>query len=146
MAKRTITLSDRPPVSIEEGDWTVIAKASDSSHDGQVECQANRKSSWSIRVREHNGNGKVIVSAVYDYSSNWQNSRNYSAKHGELIVATTPSPHAPDGRLWVDPGEIVAAIKRVCERMAECECADDDAVLWRTLCDECIADLPAEDM
>lgn len=143
MAKRTITLSDRPPVSIEEDNWTLIARANDSEHDGQVECQANRKSAWSIRVREHDDNGKVIVSAIYTYTSNWQGARCYSAKHGELL---TPTGSAEIGAKTVAPADIVAAIKSVCERMAACEHDGDDAARWPTLCDECIADLPAEEI
>lgn len=132
MSERTITLTGRRPIKIEEDNWTVIAKASDSEHDGQVECQANRKSAWCIRVREHDDDGRVIVSAVYDYTSNWQNARCYHVKHG-VYLKDKPSFE-----------RIVEAIREVCESMRDSEHNGEDAARWNELKRECIADLPAE--
>lgn len=54
--KTTITLSDRPPVTVNKDAWPVIA--SDSSFNGQHKCQANRV--WWIRVRQHE-DGRTLV-------------------------------------------------------------------------------------
>jgi hypothetical protein len=134
MGKRTITLSDRPPVTIDEGQWDVIAVAQDEEHDGQVKCQANRVSNWAIRVRRH-ADGRAIVSATYSYSSNWQGARGYSVKHGTLL----PKEEATDAAVCEE-------IKRVAGRMAEAEHHGDDAARWKQLADDCIADLPAEEL
>ncbi len=133
---RTITLTDRPPVRINEANWPLIASAKDYEHDGQVECQANRRSSWFVGVRQHE-DGRAIVYATYSYSTNWQKARDYAAKHGVLLSPT-------DG--GADDAHIISAIKEVTERMAACECNDEDAARWPTLADECIADMPAEEL
>ena len=68
--KRTITLTNRPPIRISEADWPVIAKA--DWHDGrEYECDANRK--YQIRVRQHE-NGRQIIYATY--STNYQGERD----------------------------------------------------------------------
>lgn len=128
MSKRTITLTNRAPVTIEEAAWPVIAQASDDWHDGQVECQANRRIKWAVRVRQH-ADGRAIVYATYSYDSSWQGARSYSAKRGVLLPAGA---------------DIVAAIREVCDDIAQAESNDDDAQRWPTLAADCIADLPAE--
>ena len=132
MATRTITLTDRPPVKIDEDNWPVIASAKDYEHDGQVECQANQKSSWWIKVRQHE-DGRTLVYAGYSYDTNWQNARSLAHKHGQRL------PSGP-----VD--DICHAIKSVCADMEAGEHDGDDASRWKRLGDECIADLPAEDI
>lgn len=131
--KRTITLSDRPPVTVNEDVWGLIAVARDSEHDGQVDYQANRKSKWFIGVRQHD-DGRTIVYATYYYTSNWQNARCYSAKHGLML----PKECTTD--------DICKAIKEVAGRMEDCECDGEDNKRWSTLADECIADMPAEEL
>jgi hypothetical protein len=133
MATRTITLTDRPPIRIDEDNWPLVASSQDKEHDGQVECQANQKSYWNLRVRQHE-DGRAIVYATYDYTSNWQGARDYSAKHGVLLpVGTTAE-------------AIVSAINDVSETMSGCEHHGDDSARWATLADECIADMPAEEL
>lgn len=131
--QRTITLTDRPPVTIAEDNWPLIAVAKDYEHDGQVECQANRKSSWWIGVRKHD-DGRAIVYATYSYSTNWQNARDYAAKQGVLLPAASTTE------------SIVDAIKSVGADIAGCECDGNDSERWDTLIDECIADMPAESL
>lgn len=133
MSNRTITLSDRRPVTIVDGEWPVIAGAGDSEYDGQVRSQANRASEWSMRVRQH-ADGRAIVYAVYEHNTNWQGERDIAVRHGVLLSAE-------DG---ARPGLVVDAIKSVSRRMAGCEHADDDAARWTRLADECIAHLPPE--
>ena len=133
MSTRTITLTGRPPVTIDEDQWPIIAQAKDSEHDGQVECQANVKSSWSVRVRQHE-DGRAIVYATYSYTSNYQNARCYSAKRGVLLPAGSTA------------ADICQAIRDVCEEIAGAECDGEDAARWPTLAAECIADMPAEEL
>lgn len=143
MVKRTITLSDRPPVTIDEDDWTLIAQASDKEYDNEFEFQANRISTWSIKVRtrddepdkDSQGKPATIVSAVYNYTSNWTNARGFQVRHGVLL---------PEGES--DTQAICRAIKEVCNRMAASEHHGDDADRWEQLADDCIADLPAEEL
>jgi len=131
--KRTITLSDRPPVTVNEEDWGFIAVVRDSEHDGQVEYQANSKSKWFLGVRQHD-DGRTIVYATYYYSTNWQNARDFSAKHGVML----PKDCTTD--------DICKAIKEVANRMESCEAADEDNKRWSSLADACIADMPAEEL
>lgn len=133
MPARTITLTARPPVTINEDNWPTIAEARDSGHDGQVECQANRKSKWWIRARQHN-DGRAIVYAGYSYTSNWQNARNYDAKRGLLLPADCT------------PQDICNAIEEVCADISQAEHDGEDANRWPTLAADCIADMPAEEL
>lgn len=131
--KITVVLSNRPPVRIDEADWPRIATASEKDYDNQYEFQANQVSRWSVTVRQHE-DGRAIVYAVYSYSSNWQGSRGYSAKAGQLLSADC------------DTKAIVAAINEVCGEIAACEHYGEDAARWVTLARDCIADLPAEEL
>jgi hypothetical protein len=139
MGKRTITLTDRPPVVIEEDNWPVIASAKDSEHDGQVECQANRKSKWGLYVRQH-ADGRTLVYAIYDYCTNWSNSRDISIRQGVMLNSWALR-EAKD-----DAAAIVAAIKDLGDDMMLCERHEGDEARWGTLVDQCIADLPAEEL
>lgn len=111
--RRTITLTDRPPVTIIEDDWPTIASASE--HDGQIECQANRR--WGLHVRQHE-DGRSIVYAVY--STQYQGESGY--RGGEMLPTVNDS--------------IPEAIRRVGER----------GEFSAHIIDECIADLPAEQL
>lgn len=128
MSTRTITLSRRQPVKVNEDDWPVIASASDKEWDNQYECQANRISKWYVGVRQHE-DGRAIVYATYSYSTNWQGARDYSARHGQLLAADA---------------DICAAIREVCGDMAASEHNGEDASRWAQLADDCQADMPAE--
>lgn len=132
MSTRTITLTGRPPVTIDEDVWPCIAQATDSAHDGQFEWQADRRSKWGIRVRRH-ADGRAIVYATYRYSSCYQGERDYAAKRGVLLAAGS------------DAAAICAAIERVCRDMCA-QCHGSDAGRWPGLAAECIAALPADEL
>ena len=123
MSQRTITLTGRPPVTIDEDKWPVIASARDSDHDGQHECQANRTWTWGLRVRQHE-DGRAIVYAVYDATSQFRGEQVESAKHGVLLLADCAM------------ADICQSIEDVASRMP--------GERWDELAAECIADLPAE--
>lgn len=122
---RTITLTDRAPVKIREDEWPEIAAAKD--WDNQHESQANRR--WTLRVRQNRKDGRTIVYGTY--SSQFRNERGAAA--GELL--TPPSGAEIKEDEWYVWDEIPAAIKRVAAR---CNCEH--------IADECIADLPAEEL
>lgn len=118
--QRTITLTDARPVRIYEDEWPVVASA--DWHDGNegIESRANRRRS--IKVREHD-DGRRIVYGVY--STVWQNERG--AAGGSIVPAR-------DGR--PDDEATIKAIREVADEVI------DDVQLG----DECIADLPAEEI
>lgn len=131
---RTITLTGRPPVTINEENWPMFASASDKSHDGQIECQANRMTRWFIGVRKHK-DGRAIVNATYSYTSNWQGARDYSAKRGVLLDGSP------------DVSQIIDAIHEVANEIAEAEHNSEEHIArWPTLVAEVIADMPAENL
>ena len=134
MKKRTITLTNRPPVRINEEDWPLIASARDKEFDGQFEFQANMTSIWFIGVRQHE-DGRAIVYARYSFSTNWQGHRDFSAARGVLLTAEEAE---GDG--------IVEAILTVADDIAGAECDGDDADRWGTLKMDCIASLPVEEL
>jgi hypothetical protein len=121
---RTITLTSRPPVKIQDDQWPLIAHA--YWHDGVVECQANRKG-W-LKVRQH-ADGRIIVYGGYD--SNWPKEPNL--RGGEILIPPGDGPLTPDDGRVVDDRVLAAAIHRVA---ASVRCAE--------IAEHCIADLPAE--
>ena len=123
--KRTITLTDRSPVTIKEDDWPFIASASDKDWDNQYEFQANETWKWFVGVRQHE-DGRAIVYATYRFSTQWQNKRDADCKNGVLL----------DGE--PTPQDICDAIGQVCGNM--------EGERWDELAAECIADMPAEEL
>lgn len=133
MSSCTIVLTGRPPIKINEIYWPVIASASDKEFDNQYEFQANEISKWLVKVRQH-ADGRAIVYASYSYVSNWAGARCYYPKSGVLLPAN--SSH----------DDICRAIKNVCFDIASLEHYGDEANRWPTLANECIADMPAEEL
>lgn len=122
--KRTITLTGRRPVKIDEGEWPIIASAVDDSYDSTDYSRYEQSRSrgeldeYSVRVRQHQ-DGRSIVYAVYRAASAWTG--NESRSGGEVL----------------DKGaDIAAAIRRVGE----------DSKIPDRVIRECIADLPAEEL
>lgn len=128
--QRTITLTDRPPVRIREDQWPVIAHGNYKDWDNQYEFQANRTWKIDIRVRRHQ-DGRAIVYGVYDYDTHFQGEKCEAHKVGALL--------APDG-------DLPAAIKEAAEQMIERVGDDDMHRHIRDAANECIADLPAQEL
>ena len=134
--KLTITLTGRWPVRITKAEWPVLASASDSHHDGQVECQANRKASWDLKVRRHS-DGRAVVYAIYAHSS--------------TFGSETKPPQccdARDGDLLAADADLPAAISHVAA-VIESRLTRDGAYgrdVFPRLARECIADLPADEI
>ena len=123
--KIKITMSERRPLSIVEDEWPLIASA--DWHNGQVECQAN--TIRRIKVREH-ADGRRLVYGFARAGNGGQHAGTRNPEGGFLVSAKVgyPVPSAVDD-------ETVRAIRRIGGILG------DDA-----LADECIADLPAEDL
>lgn len=120
MAKRTITLTGRPPVAISEDAWPVIAKATDrpGSFINGTPRPDYETDSHQVRVRQH-ADGRAIVYAVLDAATAWTGTAD--RRGGEIVPAG---------------GDLVMAIERVC---LDCN------ILESTMRD-CIADLPAQEL
>ena len=84
MPQRTITLTGRAPVQIDEDTWPSIAES--FAHDGEVVEQAIRK--WTLKARQH-ADGRTLVYGVI--SSCY---RNEERKGGELLSAGDDVPAA----------------------------------------------------
>ena len=81
---RTITLTGRRPVKIQEEDWPTVARGSDKDWDNTYEFQANRTWKASVRVRQHE-DGRAIVYGFYDYSTCWEGESCFLVKAGILL-------------------------------------------------------------
>ena len=120
--KRTITLTDRPPIRITEEDWPVIAKA--TWYQGEIERQANRRG-W-MKIRQHS-DGRTIVYG--GFTTQWQGESD--RRGGELLGGEA---HGQGEAM--EPRYTVDAIRRVAEDLF----VPEDAVR------DLIADLPAEEI
>lgn len=127
---RTITLTDRAPVRIVEDQWPTLAHGCWSDHDNQYEFQANRKWRIDVRLRQHE-DGRAIVYAIYDYDTAFQSERNENHKVGMLLEAA---------------GDYPTAIKQVAQDLIDRVSDDDMHRHIREAANECIADLPAQDL
>ncbi len=133
MAKRTITLTNRPPVTVDEDKWTILAKASYHDYDGEYDFQSFRHWRGDIRVRQHEDDGRAIVYGTCSAEGCGSSSTHeYNLKAGELLAAGCTTE------------DIIAAIHRVHRDVAD----RDDLIheRWTKLAAECIADLPAEEL
>lgn len=130
MAMRTITLTDRPPVKIDEAAWPVVASATENWHEGEVECQALRSSKRALICRR-NGT-RVLVYAVYTCESNWRSEPDASCRRGLLVDGVT------------EDLQLVSHIRSVGESMDDPAEHDGDTTTWNQMVADCIADLPAE--
>jgi hypothetical protein len=122
---RTITLTNRPPVKINEDNWPKIASADDYISDGEYHFQSFRHTKYWLTVRQHE-DGRTIVYAVYDHDTVYQTERSEAARRGVLLNADQAT-----------TDQIVEAIREVASDMPLGD-------LWDQLADECIASLPAE--
>jgi hypothetical protein len=124
---RTITLTNRPPVRINDDNWPKIASAKRHFYDGQYEFQSDRHTRYWLTVRQHE-DGRTIIYAVYDHTTAWQSERDQACRRGELLDSRENTTQ-----------NIVETIRAVAESMP---LGDPDE--WQLMSDECIADLPAE--
>ena len=129
--QRTITLTGRAPVRISEDDWPVIASATWNDHDGEYEFEANRRAEAQVRVRQC-ADGRTLVYGTYRYRTNHQDERDVYAAGGNLFSS-------PDDI----PEEIRATVEYLSGYDSLPESWQPD---WRMLADDCIADLPAEQL
>ena len=132
--QRTITLTDSRPVTIYEDEWPVIASSDWGDHDNQYEFQANRKASATLKVRQH-ADGRSIVYGIYRYQTQFQDDSDVRVGAGRLVPVA-------DG-----DGAIITAIRDAMEHLSSYDSLPEGwQPDWRLLADECIADLPAEQL
>ena len=116
MTTRTITLTDYPPVRIDESAWPILAQLSDDSwlDNSDVDppyeqaVQQNSLDRYTLTVRQH-GDGRVLVYGVLVAAGpEWgQPARGVSYRGGRLIE----SPHRTTAGEF--PGLIHAVAKEV---------------------------------
>lgn len=116
MTTRTVTLTARPPVRIDEDAWPQIAYS--AGYSGEHECQANQV--WWIRVRQH-ADGRSIVYGYRDRGNGGMPIDYEGWRGGALLQAG---------------GDIAGAILRVAA----------DGGISSYCADACISALPAEDL
>lgn len=126
--KVTITLTDRPPVTVTDELWPIVATAEDEWCDNQYRFQAFRTTDYLVRVRQH-ADGRAIVYAEYDYATAWQGESSRRYRTGRLLDDA-------------DTDALCKAIHGVTDEMVWAEYGDRET--WGRLAQECIADLPPE--
>jgi hypothetical protein len=125
---RTITLTGRRPVTIDEAEWPLIARASGDDYDGNDPARHQQASDqgeldeYALRVRQH-ADGRAIVYGTY--TEGW-NTAHEGLTHAGEIVATPLNDYSA--------GRIEDALERVGKTLG----VPDQLVA------DCIADLPAE--
>lgn len=138
--RRTITLTDRPPVKIREEDWPVIARGAANDNDAENPGNPpNRTWTRTIRVCQHD-DGRVIVYGFYHFSTAHQSENDAVARCGDLL-ATPPTTAAIIARIRGIATDLATA-----EREAAIDERHREAGRWRAVAQACIADLPAEEL
>ena len=131
---RTITLTDSRPVTIDEDDWPVTASSGWGDYDNQYEFQANRTADAGLKVRQH-ADGRVIVYGTYRYTTQFQGEDDVRAAAGTVLDEGS------------DDSNIITAIRETTDYLSSYESLPENwQPDWRLLADECIADLPAEQL
>lgn len=121
--RRTITLTDRNPVTILESDWPIIASANErpGSFVNGTPTPDYETDEHRLTVRQH-ADGRAIVYGVLNAATVWTGTED--RRGGELLPTYT------DPRLLIDAIRSVGA-----------DCGLLDSVIRA-----CIADLPAEEL
>lgn len=133
--KIAVTMSERAPLKLDPELWPKVAEA--ETHDGKVQVQANTE--WYIRVREHADGRRVVYGAKQ--AGNGGQYAGFRGAHGGYLVEAVRDESRPreiDGMIGYthpDDDGTVRAIRRVAGIIG------DDG-----LGDECIADLPAQEL
>lgn len=128
--RRTITLTDQPPVRIREDQWPEIAHGHYEAFDNQYRFQANCTTDIDIRVRQHQ-DGRAIVYGTYRYDTNWQGVHGAQHRTGVLLAAGS---------------DLIDAIREVADGLVDRLGDSEDVSHVRDAMDECIGDLPAVEL
>ncbi len=128
----TVVLTNRYPVEINPSEWPLIASASEEDrHGAQVGNQPNQEDTWTLKVRRH-VDGRCLVYGVYTYDTAYEGGKDVRVAHGVLLTAS-------------EDNDIVQSIVAVGNSMFHAvNRTDRPGVVFSTLVDQCIGDLPAE--
>ena len=143
MAKtRTITLTDHPPVTIQEDAWPIIAEAKvEVNRRGTTPLPPYECAAWWLIVRQH-ADGRTLVYGVADAPSRgWPTHGCVNWKGGVLLIPGEIHARHLGLPARGDEGAtegLVSAIKWV----GACLC--DEGGAPANVVRECIASLPAE--
>jgi hypothetical protein len=135
----TITLTNRRPVRINEDHWPYIAEGQWDDHDGQIRAQANREWHLWICVRQH-ADGRALVYGGYEYSSNFERERGFTAHAGVMLPGLLATPDRICTTI-VDVGKTLA------DRLGDAK--GNAAEGWahvNAVVSGCIADMPPENL
>ncbi len=117
MPRRTITLSDRPPVEIDEEKWPLVARSN-----YELEFDRRPYRTWRLHVRQH-ADRRALVYGTYRLNGEFSERGEDDRKAAGVLL---------------DAGaDIVGAIRDIADR------ADDVA---RNLIRDCLAEMPAEEL
>lgn len=125
----TITMSDRAPIKLARADWPHVATA--DWHTGEHASQANEVAS--ISVREHD-DGRRIVYGHRDRGPGGM-AIGYRGKYAGFLIESEQDPTKSTGVGRPNEAGTIRAIRRVA-----------GVIDMPELADECIADLPAEEL
>lgn len=129
----TITLTGRAPVKINREDWPKIAEASDHTYDGEYDFQSFRRTKWYLNVRQH-VDGRMIVYSIYSHKMAWQGEQEMYVRAGHLYPTGADLPKA------------ISELAREMVLKVDREGSAQDAGVFYRLGDECIANLPTEEL
>lgn len=124
MSTRIITMTNRPPIQINDDEWSVLAEATGDSFRGDYgrrnqALQQGECDRYTLKVRQHDDEQRVIVHGVFDAATDWTGHEDIRGG----VLLNNPS-----------TADIVAAIREVGDY-----CHIPEAVIRN-----CIADMPAE--
>jgi hypothetical protein len=134
---KTITLTNRRPVRINEDNWPCIAEGQWCDHDGQIRAQANREWNLWICVRQH-ADGRALVYGAYEYSTSFERERDFVARAGVMLPGLLATPDRICTTI-VDVGKTLASrLSDAKDNAAEGLCHVNAVVSG------CIANMPPE--
>jgi hypothetical protein len=128
----TITLTGRPPVRVSDDNWPVIAFGTSEYYNSEYREDATRDYDAWISVRQHD-DGRAVVYGTFVFRTKYRNEDDVVINAGNTVA----------------PGQNIAqAISRVGfdirDRLRREN--EDSLRVIREAVDECIADLPPDDL
>lgn len=141
MARVTIAMTARHPVSIEETEWPIISQVGHEFWQGtpsgpRMRLQLTirgRKRTVKVNRKESRTEHDIIISATRDTDSAWvgEAEERRPLRFGSMFVVE-------------DYEELSGPVRRACEAMTEASPCHRQAVAWSTIEEMAFQHLPAE--